>query len=185
MKKTLIILLCSVLIGLGFVAYFDTHFDTEKASSEKPSTDPTAGRKPSSETTTTNTYLRADPAAEPASTRPSSCSTMASPSSTQPRTPDSEPPSTPNSPSPTSKRRHPDRRHRTGQPDRNRIPLPQLHHIRPQIPCPPQQTARPCGTPLHTVGGTLHHHPPGRCIHRTHTPPEAPLLRRTVPILHR
>lgn len=31
MKKTLIILLCSVLIGLGFVAYFDTHFDTEKS----------------------------------------------------------------------------------------------------------------------------------------------------------
>lgn len=30
MKKTLIILLCAVLIGLGFVAYFDTHFDAEK-----------------------------------------------------------------------------------------------------------------------------------------------------------
>lgn len=30
MKKTLLILLCSVLIGLGFVAYFDTHYDPEK-----------------------------------------------------------------------------------------------------------------------------------------------------------
>ncbi len=30
MKKTLIILLCSVLIGLGLVAYFDTHCDPEK-----------------------------------------------------------------------------------------------------------------------------------------------------------